>query len=245
MSRRSPGGSQADKSANGEVQGRFKPYPKYKDSGIEWLGDIPAHWDVKRMKYLSIIQPGKSIAKKKGDIEVSFIPMENLGESGRIDPSETRQISDVYEGYTYFEENDILVAKITPCFENLKGAVARGLKNNMGFGTTELHVIRPSPSVYANFLAYVTYGMHFRQLGKLEMKGTAGQQRVPEDFISNFRCALPPYSEQKGIVEFLNRETAKIDELIEITGRVVEILKEYRSALISAAVTGKIDVRGE
>lgn len=230
---------------NRAVTKGLDPNVPMKDSGIEWLGEIPEHWEVRRMKHIALIQPGKSRVRELGDIEASFIPMENLGESGRIDTSEIRQISDVYEGYTFFEEDDILVAKITPCFENNKGSIARGLKNRVGFGTTELHVIRPLPHIYTDFLAYVTYGMHFRRLGKIEMRGTAGQQRVPEDFIRNFPCALPPYEEQIWIAGFLYEETSRIDKLIDKIYDGIEKLIEYRIALITAAVTGKIDVRGE
>ncbi len=230
---------------NQAVTKGLDPKVPMKDSGIDWLGDIPEHWDLRRMKYVSRIQPGKSKAKEFDDIEVSFIPMENIDEFGRINSSETRQLSDVYEGYTFFEEGDILVAKITPCFENFKGAIARNLRNGIGFGTTELYVIRPSLNVHADFLAYVTYATHFRQIGKVEMKGTAGQQRVPVDFIENFPCALPPYSEQKEIADFVKREMKRIDRLVTAKQRLIELLNEYRSALITAAVTGKIDVRGE
>ncbi|NPV58628.1 MAG: restriction endonuclease subunit S [Actinobacteria bacterium] len=226
---------------SGMAKSRFKPYPKYKDSGIDWLGEIPEHWDLRRMKYISCIQPGKSKLRKLGDIEVSFIPMEYIGEFGTINSSETRQLNDVYEGYTFFEEGDILVAKITPCFENFKGAIARNLRNGIGFGTTELYVIRPSPNVHADFLAYMTYAAHFRQIGKVEMKGTAGQQRVPIEFIENFPCVLPPYSEQKEISDFLKRETKRIDDLVNAKQRLIELLKEKRAALINQAVTKGLD----
>ncbi len=229
------------KKAEDVVRGRFKPYPKYRHSGIEWLGEIPEHWKVNRMKHIAIIQPQKMKAELFGDMDVSFVPMEYIGEYGGIDASEVRPVCDVYWGYTYFEENDILIAKITPCFENFKGAIAKGLHNNIGFGTTELYVLRPKSNVYCEYLAYITFGAHFRQLGKIEMRGAAGQQRVPEEFIKNFPCALPPYSEQKKIAEFLTLETKRIDRLIEKKQKLIELLKERRAALVNQAVTKGLD----
>ncbi len=235
------GGKQTVKPLNGEAQGRFKPYPKYKDSGVEWLGPIPEHWDLRRMKYIAVIQPNKKNAKELGEIDVSFIPMENVGAFGGIIVTETKKASEIDAGYSYFEENDILVAKITPCFENIKGAVARGLKNCVGFGTTELYIVRPLPCVDTDYLAFITYGTHFRRRGKIEMKGTAGQQRIPEDFVRDFPCTLPPCSEQRDIVRFLDKETVRIDDLVDRKQRLIELQKEKRAALINQAVTKGLD----
>lgn len=114
-----------------------------KPSGVEWLGDIPEHWEVRRLRFLLNTNPVKSEIKElEGDIPVSFVPMDSVKEYGSMDASVTKPIGEVYNGYTYFAENDVVVAKITPCFENGKGSLATGLMNNIGFGTTEFHVLR-------------------------------------------------------------------------------------------------------
>ena len=118
-------------------------YESYKESGVDWLGKIPTHWDSKRLKQLVELNPGKTEVMDIPDFtEVSFLPMERIGEDGRIDLSEVRPLSSIQNGYTYFRENDVIVAKITPCFENGKGALCKELKNNIAFGSTEFIVLR-------------------------------------------------------------------------------------------------------
>jgi type I restriction enzyme S subunit len=221
------------------------PSVPMKDSGVEWLGAIPAHWEVKRLRFIADLNPSyaSAVHSLSQEAEVAFVPMEALSEYGGLDLTRTKALRDLATGYTCFADGDVLLAKITPCFENGKGALAMGLANGIGFGTTELHVLRPRPQLLGQFLAYLTYSRPFRGLGQVEMKGSAGQQRVPEDFVRNFPTPVPPLSEQSAIAAFLDRETAKIDALIAKVREVIERLKEYRTALISAAVTGKIDVR--
>ena len=173
--------------------------------------------------------------------QITFLPMEAIGEQGEIDISVKRSKEDVRTGYTLFFDGDVLVAKITPCFENGKGAVAKGLLNGVGFGTTELHVLSPTPDVDGRFLYYITASHQFRRSGKADMTGAAGQKRVPEEFVLNYRIGLPPLPEQRAIADFLGRETAKIDELLSEKKRLIELLAEKRRALITHAVTRGLD----
>lgn len=221
---------------------RSKPYAACKDYDAEWLAKIPEHWEVKRLRFLGLVNPPSGGLKAiPPSLGVSFMPMDALREWGGICLETTKQLSEVSSGYTCFRDGDVLVAKITPCFENGKGAVARGLANAVGLGTTELHVIRPGRRLCADFLAYVTFSQPFRCLGQVEMRGAAGQQRVPEEFIKNFPVPLPPLSEQHAIAAFLDRETARIDMLVTKNERLIELLQEKRSALISWAVTKGLD----
>ena len=214
--------------------------------GVEWLGEVPAHWEVKRLKYAATINPAPTETRNFDDsLEVSFVPMETVGEYGGLELTTTKSLSEVYNGYTYFREGDVLVAKITPCFENGKGAVASGLVNEIAFGTTELHILRVKQSLDRYFLFYLSIGNAFRKLGEADMYGTAGQKRVPESFILNLVHPLPPFHEQRAIADFLDRETKKIDALVGKVRDAIDRLKELRTALISAAVTGKIDVRDD
>ncbi len=124
--------------------------------------------------------------------QVTFIPMEAIGEQGQLDVSAVRDIENVRTGYSQFFDGDVVVAKITPCFENGKGALVRGTLGSVGFGTTELHILTPSPEVDGRFLYFVTAGAQFRKLGEACMTGAAGQKRVPEDFVRDYRTPIPP-----------------------------------------------------
>ena len=223
----------------------LNPDAPMKGSGIEWLGEIPAHWEMKRLRFLSKINPSKTETRNLSpDLEVTFLPMENVG-CGDLNIEQTRELSSVSEGYTYFRDGDVLVAKITPCFENGKGAISEGLLNGIGFGTTELHIIRPTPDLDRRFLMYITISHAFRYIGESEMYGAAGQKRVSDKYIRDFTCPYPAPQEQQVIVDYLDQETFRIDSLVSRINQAIEKLQEYRSALITAAVTGKIDVRKE
>jgi type I restriction enzyme, S subunit len=175
------------------------------------------------------------------DEQVTFCKMESIGEQGEFDTSETRAYETVSSGYTRFVEGDVLVAKITPCFENGKGAIAKGLKNGLGFGTTELYVLTPSSSIQAQYLYYIIASGIFRDLGEASMTGAAGQKRVPDEFISNFPIWLPPLELQRRIADYLDAETTQIDALILEKERMLDLLEEKRAALISQAVTKGLD----
>ncbi len=216
-------------------------YPKTKSSGIEWLGDVPEHWEVRRLKFAIRTNPVKSeIVEVSGDSLVSFVPMDAVGEYGGMNLEKEKMVDEVYTGYTYFADGDVVIAKITPCFENGKGAIAAGLKNGIGFGTTEFHVLRAEKSCDRRFLFYLTISHPFRKIGASEMLGAGGQKRVPEDFIKNLTLGMPPVSEQRAIAEFLDRKTGQIDQLIGKKKELIQKLNEQRSALITAAVTGKL-----
>jgi len=163
--------------------------------------------------------------------------MECIGEDGTLFLRETRIAEAVVEGYTYFRNGDVLVAKITSCFENGKGALCEGLVNGAGFGTTELHVLRATEAITPRFLFYLTRTHIFRSFGAGTMKGAAGQARVPEEFVANLRVALPPLDEQCAIVAHIDRETARIDALVAKRERLIALLGEKRAALIAHAVT--------
>ena len=221
---------------------KYRPYPAYKPSGVEWLGVIPAHWEIKRLKYVSALNPKASEARKlASDTEVSFVPMEAVGEYGGLDLSLTKELSDVADGYTYFSDGDVVVAKITPCFENGKRSLAGELVNGIAFGTTELHVLRCRPELDKQFAFYLTLTDAFRKLGEAEMYGAGGQKRVPESFITNLKHPLPPLPEQLAIATFLDQETSRIDALLSKKERLIELLQEKRTSLISRSVTKGLD----
>jgi len=216
--------------------GTYHRYPKYA------LDGYPLGWQTKRLRFAMHMNPSKNQISLEPSELVSFVPMEAVGEYGGIDLSEEKELSEIGSGYTYFSDNDVVVAKITPCFENGKGSLANGLKNKTAFGTTELHILRAySGELDSQFLFYLTISDLFRKLGESEMYGAGGQKRVPESFFKNFRVGLPSIPEQQTIATFLDYKTAKIDALIAKKKALLEKLAEKRTALISHAVTKGLD----
>ena len=213
-------------------------YQNSKPTRLQYLKKIPTTWELSRIKFIADLNPTKSeIRHLPLDSEVTFLPMENIGEQGSLDTSRSKPLSTVLDGYTYVAENDVMIAKITPCFENGKGAIARNLKNGVGFATTEIIPMRCKKSNSSRFLYYILSSSPFRNLAKGSMYGAGGQKRVSDNFAANFKAAIPPEEEQNQIATFLDRETAKIDRLIEKQKKLITILKEKRQAVISHAVT--------
>src|SRR5882672_2218559 len=172
----------------------FPRYPKYKDSGVGWLGEVPEQWRMLRLRFVSELNPSKSeIQNLSRETVVSFLPMEAIGDDGTLNLDNERTIAQLEGGYTYLRDGDVTIAKITPCYENGKGAVMRGLLNGIGFGTTELIVARPKPQeTTAEYLHYLFVSQQFRDLGESHMYGAGGQKRVPDTFVENFMSAFPP-----------------------------------------------------
>jgi type I restriction enzyme S subunit len=127
---------------------------------------------------------------------------------GEIVTREKRPFSEVARGYTAFRENDVLMAKITPCMENGKAAIARNLTNGYGYGSTEFHVLRAGATLLPEWLYFIVRTESFRAAAAASFQGAVGQRRVPEDFVSGFRVPLPPLSEQQRIVDLLKEAEA-------------------------------------
>ncbi|MEL4893850.1 restriction endonuclease subunit S [Crocosphaera sp. Alani8] len=183
-------------------------------------GQLPQGWNIKTLSEVCKINPPKSEARKKlteNDF-VSFLPMSNLGVKQKtIMPVETRRFGEVVKGYTYFANNDVLLAKITPCFENGKLGIARNLINAIGFGSSEYIVFRSKDIIEPEYIFYFLSQDSLRKVGARFLCGTAGQKRVSKDFIKNYPITLPPLEEQKQIVEILDEAFEGIDKAIENT----------------------------
>lgn len=220
----------------------LNPDVPMKDSGVEWLGDIPSHWLCTKIKHIALLTPKKSSVNFKNNDECTFIPMEKLKRNSLV-TDESKLIRDVISGYTYFEDNDLLMAKVTPCFENKNIAVARGLVNSIGFGSTEIYVLRPTEKIRVNYLLYRLQEDNFIRAATAAMTGAGGLRRVPSDFLLNYPIAIPPKPEMDAIVAYLNAQEIHYDLMEKNATQAVQLLQERRTALISAAVTGKIDVR--
>ena len=220
----------------------YGAYPAYGPLLTETGIAFPSIWPIERLRFSILSNPIRSeVAHWDDETVVSFVPMDAVGEQGEIDASQEKQLAEVYNGYTYFLDNDVLIAKITPCFENGKGAIAKGLKNGIGFGTTEFHVLRPLKEMSERWLFYLTKCDFFRKIGGSEMLGAGGQKRLPEEFIRNLRVGIPSFAEQEKIGNFLDWKTGQIDALIGTKQALIEKLKEKRLAVITQAVTKGLD----
>ncbi len=220
------------------MAGKYKAYLEYKQSGVEWLGEIPSGWQVKRIKNSAELNPSKSELKHLShDTEATFLPMESIGETGVVNCSRSKPIGEVFNGYTYLGEGDVCLAKITPCFENGKAAVVAGLKNGIAFATTEVIPIRCGTLSDAQFVYYLITSSPFKDEAEGSMYGAGGQKRVADSYVANYHFAAPPLPEQQQIAKFLDFETARIDRLIERQERLIGLLEEKRQAVISHAVT--------
>lgn len=158
----------------------------------------------KKLGECTVINPKKSMdTRLKEDLIVSFVPMASVGEDGSIDTSEKKLYREVKSGFTYFIEGDVIFAKITPCMENGKGAVAINLYNGIGFGSTEFHVIRPLEG-FTNpvWLYNLSVSKKFRLEAEANMTGSAGQKRTPASFLQNYEIKLPPIELQNQFADF-------------------------------------------
>lgn len=221
----------------------LNPDVKLQKSDSEILGRYPETWKVKRLRFEIETNPSKSEIKLEESELVSFIPMEAVSVGGGLDLSNERMISEVSSGYTYFADGDVIVAKITPCFENGKASIAENLHQGMAFGTTELHVLRCKKDLLNKFLFFIIQSDKFMKYGESEMYGAGGQKRVPERFIKDYLIALPSLVEQKQICDFIESQLSHLDGLVQKVESTIATFKEYRSTLITQVVTGKIDVR--
>lgn len=220
----------------------LNPDVAMKDSGVEWLGKVPEHWDITRIKYIAELTPKKSEVLNTDQRLCTFVPMEKL-KLGSLIKDEEKPISEVIGGYTYFKDGDLLLAKVTPCFENKNMVVASGLKNGIGFGSSEIYVLRTNNRISNQFLYYRLQEEQFMELGTGAMTGAGGLKRVPSDYLNNFIFALPPLEEQFIIGEYLDQYLLKSEYLMNKAKSAIQLMQERRTALISSAVTGKIDVR--
>lgn len=181
--------------------------------------------DYLTLEEVATFRPSKDEIKALGpDTQVSFVPMTDLNAfSIYFDVKEVRNLADVNSGFTYFRDGDVLLAKITPCFENGKAGVARNLKNGIGFGSTEYIVIRANTKkVYPEWIFYHINSTEFLKNGKDSMTGTAGQQRIDLSYVKNYSIPVPPLGEQEEILNSIKSEQS----LVEPAKRLVDVFGE-------------------
>jgi len=199
---------EADEKAGKILQALF--YKMFGDPTVNSMG-----WELIELGNPDVCEINPRL-KRNGldeDSIVSFIPMADIEEKyGRIIGTQTRPYSQVKKGFTYFENNDVLFAKITPCMQNGKAAIAYDLINGTGFGSTEFHVLRPKKKSTSAWLFSLVRLPYFRKLAEQNFTGSVGQQRVPSDFIKNFKVGCPPIDLQIQFEKIFNNTFSRIEK---------------------------------
>ena len=198
-------------------------------------------WSIASIEEVAAVNPRVDKAAIPDNLPVSFVPMPAVGVGdGSIHVEATRPAGEVKKGFTAFLEGDVLFAKITPCMENGKMAVAPKLINGYGFGSTEFHVLRPKPGMLAKYLYYYVSSQSFRGEAERYMTGAVGQKRVSTDYPKRSTIPVAPIDQQKRIVAEIEKQFSRLDEAVANLKRVKANLKRYKAAVLKAAVEGKL-----
>ncbi|MBF7097802.1 restriction endonuclease subunit S [Alkalibacter mobilis] len=198
-------------------------------------------WEENKLSEICTINPKRINTKELDDnLLVSFIPMPAVSDVlGEIISPQVRTFEEVKKGYTNFSEEDIIFAKITPCMENGKCAVVGKLVNDIGFGSTEFHVLRCSENAYNRFLYHLLRSQFFRDEAKSVMTGAVGQQRVPKKFLEDYSLKLPKYCEQIEIIELIDSMFEKEEKAKELFN-LIDNLNLMKKSILARAFRGEL-----
>ena len=211
----------------------------------EPVEELPASWARVPIQDIAAINPRVPKPESDADSLVHFVPMSAVVEEfGGINVSTLRPLREVQKGYTSFVGNDVLFAKITPCMENGKAALVPHLSNTIGFGSTEFHVLRGERGIDPRWLAQFVSQAEFRRLARQNMAGSAGQMRVPTNWLSVTGIPLAPAAEQTRIVEKLEELLSDLDAGVAELKAAQKKLTQYRQSLLKAAVEGALTTNG-
>ena len=205
-----------------------------KDSGVEWIGGIPQEWGVSKIKFVADFEPACDFRNISSEDRIAYAPMECI-KQGFYEGRDTLY-EEVSHSLTPFQNGDIVMAKVTPCFENGNIAIMDGLPSGIGLGSSELFVFR-AKTILAKYLFYWLQNSDFIQRACSTMTGAGGLKRVSPFFCKNCDIHVPPYSEQRRIADYLDRKCSQIDAIIARQQEVIERLKAYKLSIITEAVT--------
>lgn len=204
-------------------------------------GELPEGWKWVKLGEVSKINPKLPFDNININTEVSFLPMKRVEEvNGSIDLSELKTFGAVRKGYTPFTNGDVIFAKITPCMENGKMAVVTGLKNNIGFGSTEFHVLRCNNQLNNQYIFYYLVQESFRKKAERNMRGAVGQRRVPKEFLSNEKIPLPPIQIQSKIVEEIESRLSVCDSIEKEINQALKQSEYLRQSILKQAFEGRL-----
>ena len=213
------------------------------DSYVEKLILANAKWKRFPLKQKAKINPSKAeINDFDSKKEVSFLPMPAVDDkTGTIKAPLIKKYSEVKSGYTYFRDGDVIFAKITPCMENGKSAICANLVNGVGFGSTEFHVIRPNTKeILPEWIHLVIRSKKFREEAEKNMPGTAGQKRVPKEFLEDYLFPVPEIMEQKKIIEHAEKLIKKQELLKFEINKRGNLVSALMPSLLAKAFNGEL-----
>lgn len=203
---------------------------------------VPDRWEIGSFSDFATINPKlTSDVTLTPELKVSFIKMEDVSNDAQVKKMHVRNYVEVSKGFTKFNDHDVLVAKITPCFENGKGGYVEHLVNGIGFGSTEFHVLRAKKNTDSKYIYQYTNYDSFRLAAEASMCGTGGQRRVQTDFMKTHKVIFPPLPEQKKIAAILT----SVDEVIEKTQAQIDKLKDLKTAMMQELLTCGVGVDGK
>jgi len=219
-------------------QHRFKLYPSYKDSGIEWLGEIPAHWETKRLKYIARLNPEALPEDTDPGMEMVYIDIGGVDSLGRIVERETLTFGAApSRARRVVRDGDVIVSTVRTYLR----AIASIRDPEPGaIVSTGFAVVRPEDELMTDYAAYALRAPYLVERVVANSKGVSFPA-INESEIATYELAMPPGAEQRAIAAFLDRETARIDALVAKKERLIELLQEKRTALITRAVTKGLD----
>lgn len=204
------------------------------------IKQLPKGWQWEKIERISTVNP--KIENKENindELEVQFIPMKLVEEKiNKIQLTETRLFKEVRKGsYTPFINGDVIFAKVTPCMENGKMAIVHSLKNGIGYGSSEFHVLRCNNDGLNKYLFYYIVQDRFRNDAQNAMTGAVGLRRVPKQFIERYQIPLPPKPTQQAIVSKIEELFSELDKGIENLHTAQQQLKTYRQSVLNKLVT--------
>jgi type I restriction enzyme S subunit len=201
---------------------------------------LPDGWYWDHLENVAPVNPARDFGTLTDDDEIVFLPMAAVAErTGKIEPAERRRVGALRNGFTRFRSGDVIFAKITPCMENGKLAVIPELPHSRGAGSTEFHVIEPR-QLMARYVFYWLSQQWFRDVAEHNMTGTAGQKRVPVDWLRLSVVPVPPRPVQKAVVARIDKLFAEIDDGERELAEARADLETYRRSLLKAAITGEL-----
>ena len=210
-----------------------------KDSRIEWIGEIPSDWKIEKIKYVALFSPPCDKTGILVDTVVTYLPMECVKNGKYI--SNTKEFGKLSTSLNEFQDGDIIMAKVTPCFENGNIAILEGIESGYGVGSSELFVYRPT-RIVGKFLFYWLRNSFFMDMGCATMTGTGGLKRVNPYYVRNCEIHYPPEIEQREIAAYLDGKCYELDNIITKKQQLITELEAYKKSLIYEYVTGKKEV---
>lgn len=212
------------------------PNVEMKDSGVKWIGKIPKNWKLIRLKYVAEFMPKCDYSFCSDETLITFTPMECI-RTGAFE-NQSKAYGEIDASYTQYAEGDIVLAKVTPCFENGNVCIMKQLHSGVGMGSSELFVLRPN-KILDSFLFYFLQHNGFKDAACSTMTGTGGLKRVSSSFLQNCYIPYPKQQEQEQIANYLDKSCNIIYSLIEEKEQLIVDLESYKKSLIFEVVTGK------